>query len=165
MDADSPIRDMGVTDLNAGNALIKRCVNLYEVELLPEGEGHRVKRRDDQRVLVDGSAKGLLKLVQPLGFRYHEAEMYLTPRIGGVDNLSIDLVFDDDAIGEHLLKHRHVKAAERPHRITGGRRIGLELGRACVPVRTLPGPRFPIVEAADVNLVPVARRADEQRRA
>jgi hypothetical protein len=43
--------------------LLEGCVDLYEIELLREVDRHRAKRWHDQRVLVDGSAKGRLKLI------------------------------------------------------------------------------------------------------
>src|SRR5207245_11809814 len=55
--------------------LLIGCVDLYKICLRREVDHHRAKRRPDQRVLIDGSAKGRAELVQTLGARHHEAKM------------------------------------------------------------------------------------------
>src|SRR5262249_2218413 len=55
--------------------LLVGCVDLYKVCLRREVDHHRAKRRPDQRVLIEGSAKGCAELIQTLGTRHNEAKM------------------------------------------------------------------------------------------
>ena len=59
--------------------LLVGCVDPHKISLRREVDHHRAKRRPDQRVLVEGSAKGRPELVQALGARHQETKDYLSP--------------------------------------------------------------------------------------